>query len=222
MKRIIIFIISLPVFFNAYADEQMKFPVFSLGYDGAYGSDEDEDTEELEPYSIRNSAILRIVQAFSKDLILSFPIQYARKDYFKDSDNYYYAKIYPYLVIELSKLHSLKLELLAKYMDYAQSSITGLSKDYTQLGGQIEYSFKPESGSKISACVRPRYYLYENSEKMLASYTFRVSGYTRIDQFKLGGNYNGTVRFPLGSDSVETTSFLNSWGLDLEWDPNRE
>ncbi|MBN1412126.1 MAG: hypothetical protein JW969_14880 [Spirochaetales bacterium] len=48
-----------------------------------------------------------------------------------------------------------------------------------------------------------------------------IKAETRLIQYKLTGYYGGTMRLPLGADSLETLNFLNRFGVSFEWDPNR-
>jgi hypothetical protein len=205
-----------------FAEEGAKLPVLSLKYDGSHGTEMDEDTEEFIPAAMRHSFTFRLVEEFSRDLTLSFPVQYTFKDYFSPTGDYYYVRLSPYISWDIGKEHNLKFTFTTKWMDYADLDTNSLSKDYFQISPLIAYAFKPVPGTKFQVSLKGIYPLYVNPEKTEQDYAMRLSLETRLDQFTVDGYYSGQLRLPLGAGSLVAPDFLNMFGVGVEWDPNRD
>jgi hypothetical protein len=203
------------------AQDYPKAPVWTLKYDGTHGFDTDIDTDELLPASMRHSFILKMVEDFNKDLTLTVPFQYTRKEYFSVSGNYFYVRLAPYLNWELGKEHTMRFSIITKWMDYSDPDASSISKDYLQLAPSFVYTFKPTAGTKLMATIKSGFMVYDNTGKRSQDYAIRLSAETRLNQFTLEGYYGGTIMLPLGTESNEALNFLNTFGASLEWNPNR-
>ena len=59
-------------------------------------------------------------------------------------------------------------------------------------------------------------------KKVPLNYTFRFNISTRLNQYTLSGTYRGTIRLPLGAESLKALTTLNTFSLNLSCDPNRQ
>jgi hypothetical protein len=222
MTRSVIFLVFCIILaFPVWAGDEAKLPVLSLKYDGSHGSETDEETEEIIPSSMRHSLTVRLLEEFSRDLTVSFPVQYTLKDYFSAVGDYYYVRLSPYISWDIGKEHNLKFTFVTKWMDYADLDSGSLSQDYFQVSPAVTYAFKPASGTKFQFSLRGLYQVYDNPAKTEQDYALRLSAETRVDQFTVSGYYGGSMRLPLAPENINPVSFLNTFGVGLEWDPNR-
>ena len=83
-------------------------------------------------------------------------------------------------------------------------------------------TFKVLDQLKLIPSFQGVFDLYENEEKMQATYTAGLRVESKLSAAtKLSGRYKGILRSPLGEQSTVATRFNHEFGVNVSWDPNK-
>jgi len=97
---------------------------------------------------------------------------------------------------------------------YDELDSSGLPKDLTSLLAKTKLTFKVLDQLKLIPSFQGVFDLYENQEKMQATYTCGLSVESRLERgLRFGGRYKGILRYPLGEQSTVTERFNNEFGV---------
>ena len=223
MRTTLIALMVLFLVAGALAAQDVKLPVFYLRYSGGLGEEQlEEDADELDPSSMRNSVSLRIKEEFSPLLTTNLTLYYSTKDYYHEFGDYEYFYLKPEISYKLTDRLTLGSEFRSKWVFYDDLDSGSESKDYLALTGGFSTLYKPKTGTRITATVKTGYDLYENEAKSEQSYAGGVRLQSRLHEgVTIGGNYRGTLYTGLGGASEEDKDLTHEFGVNLTWDPNK-
>lgn len=205
---------------NIFADYPKK-PVFTLNYGMTYGSEEDDDINEIISDSIKHTINFRIKEEFSKDFYVNFPLHYVYKEFFLD-DSYYYIKFDPYMSLNLNSKLNFKFYVSSKWMDYANLDASGFSKDLTNFNIKFLTIYKILDNLKLTSYVKGDYNLFINSERRQQNYSAQIKAESTIESILISGTYTTKFYLPLGDESIKTSDFLNNFVINIEFNPNKK
>lgn len=220
---IITVLLLLPLFCSA---QEIKLPVFFLRYDGGLGSEEIEpeegEEEEIEPSSQRHKVILRIKEEWSDELTTNLYTAVSWKEYFLQSGSYTYFYLNPDIAWKITDRIKWYTGFRSKWTFYDELDSSGLPKDLTSLLAKTNVTFKVLDQLKLTPSFQGVFDLYENEEKMQATYTAGLRVESKLSAAtKLSGRYKGILRSPLGEQSTVATRFNHEFGVNVSWDPNK-
>ena len=223
MRKAVISVALLFLVVGFLTAQEIKLPVFYLKYSGGLGVEElEEESEELDPSSLRNSVSLRIKEEFSPFLTTNLTFYYSTKDFYHESGDYEYFYLKPEVSYDLTDRVTLGSEFRSKWVFYDDLDSGGDPKDYLALTGGVSTIYKPKTGTRITATLKSNYDVYENADKSEQSYAGGLRVQSRLDNgATLGGNYRGTVYTALGQGSEEDDHLTHEFGVSLTWDPNK-
>jgi hypothetical protein len=201
-----------------------KLPVFDLSYELSYGTEEEEESEEIITDSAKHSIVLRIKEELAKTFYFAFPFQYTLKEYFTGADNpdnYYYLRLSPYVSWDVSEKINLKLYITGKWFDYEFPDSNDLSKDFYTMSSKIAWTYKVFNNFKILSDVKSEYKFFINPAKKSQSYNYRLGGSLQINKYTISGKYSGKILLPLGEVSEKEMDILNTFKVAVTLDLNK-
>ncbi len=197
----------------------LDIPDLSFRYDILQGSDEDEDSGELFPSSMRHSFVFGIKEKFDRSLWSNFRVGYVIKDFLQDQSggDYNYVKISDNISWRVTDTLKLGFSFMGKRIFFSELDRYGFSKDYYLLGGKIGTDFKLFSNVVLNSWFRSNTYLnlYEKKSREELSLSGGIT--SKVDNFSLALRYRGTLRMPIGTNGETDRSFLNYGSFSLKW-----
>jgi len=197
-----------------------KLPIFTVKYDGGYGSEENDEADEVEPGSYRHTVLLRVKEELSRDFMLNLYSALSRKRYLTESGSYLYGYVNPdmaWYIVESLKWYA---GLRAKWVGYDELDTEGRSKDYGSYLAKTDMTIKPVDRLKLIPSLQGVWDVHENAQKSAQTYTAGLNMSSRFGGWELSGRFRGSVRLPLGGESDITSRFNAEVGLSGTWDPN--
>ena len=223
MRNLFVLVVLMVVASVFLPAQDVKLPVFYLRYSGGLGAEQlEEEAEELDPSSLRNSVSLRIKEEFSPLLTTNLTLYYSTKDYYEQSGDYEYFYLKPEISYDLTDRLTLGGEFRSKWVVYDEPGSDGESKDYVALTGGVSTVYKPRTGTRITTTFKSNFDVYENDTKSLQSYAGGLRVESRVQNgTTLGANYRGTGYSALGSASEASRRATHEFGVSVTWDPNK-
>ena len=220
MRKSLIAVIACLSLTSLLHSQEIKWPVFSVKYDGGLGSEQIEEEEEIEPSSYRHTVTLRIKEELAAALIVNLYTAVSRKEYLLEKGSYTYTYLNPDIAWSITDTIKWYGGFRSKWTIYDEPDSKGLSKDVSSLLAKTNVAVKLLDVLKLSPSVQGAYDLYENEEKSRQTYTFGIGVDASLGSVTVGGNYRGILRYPLGEQSTVLSRFNHEFGMDVSWDPN--
>jgi len=197
-----------------------KLPIFTVKYDGGYGREETGETEEVEPDSYRHTVLLRVKEELGRDLTVNLYSAFSRKLYLSESGSYLYGYVNPDMAWYIAESLKWYAGLRAKWVGYDELDTEGRSKDYGTYLAKTDVTIKPLDRLKLIPSLQGVWDVHENTEKSAQTYTAGLNMSSQFGGWELSGRFRGSVRLPLGGDSIVPSRLNAEVGLSGTWDPN--
>ncbi len=218
-KRVAIILWLLVVFSMVYILPltAINLPELSFKYEILQGIDEDEDSGELLPDSIKHSFLFSIREDFSRSFRNTLKSRYVVKDYLASSGSYSYIKLYDSTSWSVTDMLKCNLDFGGKRIFFDNLDSEGLSKDYYLFSGKLGVGYRLNEYVKLGSWIKSSSYMYLNSEKSKEEWSLSGEISSTIDNFRLSARYRGTLRLPLGSDSDIGMNVFNYGSFSVKW-----
>ena len=197
-----------------------QLPILTLKYDGGYGSEESEETEEVEPASYRHTVLLRIREDLDDDLVLNLYSALSRKTYLSEAGSYLYWYLNPDAAWYIGERVKWYTGLRGKWAFYDELDSEGKIKDYGSYLARTDLTFRPGDRLKLIPSIQGVWDVYRNGEKSAQTYTAGMNVSSQIGRWDLSGRARGSIRLPLTAASAVSVRFNTEVGLSGRWDPN--
>jgi hypothetical protein len=201
--------------------EPARLPVFSVRYEVAEGTDEDEEQGDLEPTFLRHTAAFKAAEVFSDRLMADLEVRFSRKDYYDGEADYSYLVLDPAVRLQLGQRLGLALGLETKGVLFDELDSGVSSKDYLAVGGRLEADWKASRSVRLEAALRGIFDLHRDPAGSRQAYTLGLAAVSRLGALTLRARYRAIGRLPLGRASLEGASFYQVGIVSASWDLNR-
>ncbi len=197
----------------------LDIPVLSFRYDVLQGEDEDEDSGELFPSSVRHSFLFGIRETFNQDLWSSLKLGYVIKDFLKDQSggDYSYVKFSDNTSWRVGDRLKLGFNVVGKRIFFDQPDRYGFPKDYYLFGAKIGADYKLFQNLLFNSWFKSNTYWNLQEEKSREEFSLSGGINSKIGSWALALRYRGVLRLPLGINSETERNFLNYGSFSLKW-----
>jgi hypothetical protein len=193
--------------------------VVSLSCETAGGAEEEEDSGDMAPSSLRSTVTLRLKED-AAPATFGLAVRASWKDYLQQAGDYAYVQVNQDGTLRLSPAVKLGWNVAVKDTWYDDLDSQGASRDLVTLKAGSDAVLTPWKGITLDLGLDARWELAESEARNRQVYAGSASFSARLGGWVLGIRCRGEVRLPLGAAATAAAATFATGAVTLQWDPN--